>query len=291
MTVQEALGVLGVNASASDDEIRKAYRDLVAIWHPDRHAGNERLRLKAEEQVKILNVAYELLRDDSWRRVWGYDAFQEVDDASGGSPSDEDPEAASTQGDEPAGARAGSRMRDLVFPLLLTVALLIPVAIAVRDATVTNGTGSATPAPILDGEAVGELLHPEDSPSLGASTSDSAAPNGGGTSSEASILIGRWVFEPSAEQKAQMGDTIPSSEFVFTADGKFKMTGTSGTESVSVIGSWKLDGKKATLTPESLGGKKPENEMERKPLVITLWEDGKYFTPEDSGVPARYVRK
>lgn len=138
-------------------------------------------------------------------------------------------------------------------------------------------------------------------------STDSATPNGGGTtnadagtvdpepsggtSSGASILIGRWVFEPSAEQKAQMGDTIPSSEFVFTADGKFKMTGTSGTESVSVIGSWKLDGKKATLTPESLGGKKPENEMERKPLVITLSEDGKYFTPEDSGVPVRYVRK
>lgn len=31
--------------------------------------------------------------------------------------------------------------------------------------------------------------------------------------------------------------------------------------------------------------------MERKPLVITLSEDGKYFIPEDSGVPLKYVRK
>lgn len=135
---------------------------------------------------------------------------------------------------------------------------------------------------------------PPSSSGGGAPNTDSTTTDvelGGGTNSEASMLVGRWVFEPSAEQKAQMGGNIPKSEFVFTPDGKFKMTGTSGTESVTVIGSWKLDGKKATLTPESLGGKKPQNEMEKKPLVITLSEDGKSFTPEDSGVPVRYVRK
>src|SRR4051794_11084190 len=53
--------VLGVEPGSSLEEVRKAYRDLVQVWHPDRFSNNDRLRLKAEEQLKEINLAYEHL--------------------------------------------------------------------------------------------------------------------------------------------------------------------------------------------------------------------------------------
>jgi hypothetical protein len=58
---QWALSVLGVPEHASDSEIRTAYRDLVSIWHPDHHQGNERIRLRAEEMLKRINAARDIL--------------------------------------------------------------------------------------------------------------------------------------------------------------------------------------------------------------------------------------
>lgn len=46
---------------ASPDEIRRAYRDLVQVWHPDRFGSNPRLRRVAEEKLRAINAAYEAL--------------------------------------------------------------------------------------------------------------------------------------------------------------------------------------------------------------------------------------
>ncbi|GGA51400.1 J domain-containing protein [Dyella nitratireducens] len=54
---QDPFAVLGIEASASDDEIRLAYRKRVRAYHPDRQ--DEFIRLHAQEVIKIVNSAYE----------------------------------------------------------------------------------------------------------------------------------------------------------------------------------------------------------------------------------------
>ena len=52
--------VLGVSENASQEEIRKAYLDLVKKYHPDRYADVPMKDL-ANEKLKEINQAYELL--------------------------------------------------------------------------------------------------------------------------------------------------------------------------------------------------------------------------------------
>ena len=50
--------VLGVPESASDDEIKKAYRNLARKYHPDNYHDNPLADL-AQEKMKEINAAYE----------------------------------------------------------------------------------------------------------------------------------------------------------------------------------------------------------------------------------------
>ena len=60
--------VLGVSKSASQDEIKKAYRELARKWHPDRNPDDE----QAEERFKEIQQAYDTLSDTEKREQ--YDA-------------------------------------------------------------------------------------------------------------------------------------------------------------------------------------------------------------------------
>jgi len=44
------------------NEVREAYIDMARVWHPDRFTGNPRLRKKAEEKLKGINIAYTEIR-------------------------------------------------------------------------------------------------------------------------------------------------------------------------------------------------------------------------------------
>lgn len=52
--------VLGVSSGASDDEIKKAYRDLARKYHPDNYQNNPLADL-AEEKMKEVNEAYDTI--------------------------------------------------------------------------------------------------------------------------------------------------------------------------------------------------------------------------------------
>lgn len=52
--------VLGVKPDASDDEIKKAYRDLARKYHPDNYQNNPLADL-AEEKMKEVNEAYDAI--------------------------------------------------------------------------------------------------------------------------------------------------------------------------------------------------------------------------------------
>jgi DnaJ-class molecular chaperone len=62
MDMRRCLRLLELEEGASMEEARRSYRELVRVWHPDRFVGDPRLRRRAEERSKELNVAWETLK-------------------------------------------------------------------------------------------------------------------------------------------------------------------------------------------------------------------------------------
>ena len=54
--------ILGIEAGASETEIKQAYRQLAKIWHPDCFPHDPELRKQAEARIKELNEAYQVLK-------------------------------------------------------------------------------------------------------------------------------------------------------------------------------------------------------------------------------------
>ena len=56
--MKDPYSVLGVSQNASDDEIKRAYRELARKYHPDNYQNNPLADL-AEEKMKEINEAYD----------------------------------------------------------------------------------------------------------------------------------------------------------------------------------------------------------------------------------------
>ncbi|KAJ3085793.1 hypothetical protein HK102_013830 [Quaeritorhiza haematococci] len=59
--------ILGLERTATDDEIKRAYRKEALKWHPDKNPDN---RHEAEVRFKLVAEAYEVLRDSDKRAVY-----------------------------------------------------------------------------------------------------------------------------------------------------------------------------------------------------------------------------
>jgi molecular chaperone DnaJ len=84
MAKRDYYQILSVSKSASQDEIKKAYRQSALMHHPDRNPNDK----KAEERFKEATEAYQVLSDSEKRRVYdeyGHDGLQSMGGFSQGS--------------------------------------------------------------------------------------------------------------------------------------------------------------------------------------------------------------
>ena len=72
--------VLGVSKTASDDEIKRAYRGLAKKYHPDMNPGDK----EAEAKFKEANEAYDVLSDKEKRQKYDQFGHAAFDPSSGG---------------------------------------------------------------------------------------------------------------------------------------------------------------------------------------------------------------
>ncbi|MDU4959817.1 MAG: molecular chaperone DnaJ [Sporomusaceae bacterium] len=86
MSKRDYYEVLGVPKSATEDELKKAYRKLARKYHPDLNPDNKE---EAERKIKEINEAYEVLSDSQKRAQYdqfGHDAFQAGQGGAGYNP-------------------------------------------------------------------------------------------------------------------------------------------------------------------------------------------------------------
>jgi len=81
MASKDLYKILGVSKTASDKDIKQAYRKLARQYHPDVNPGNK----SAEEKFKDINNAYEILSDPEKRKKYDQfgDQWQHADQFAG----------------------------------------------------------------------------------------------------------------------------------------------------------------------------------------------------------------
>ena len=80
MAKRDYYEVLGVEKSADQETIKKAYRKLAVKYHPDRNPGDK----EAEEKFKEATEAYEVLSDEQKRPIYDQYGFAGLEGMGGG---------------------------------------------------------------------------------------------------------------------------------------------------------------------------------------------------------------
>lgn len=69
--------ILGVSPTASDSDLKKAYRKLALKYHPDKNPN-------AGEKFKEISMAYEVLSDSDKRKIYDQHGEQGIKEGGGG---------------------------------------------------------------------------------------------------------------------------------------------------------------------------------------------------------------
>ena len=64
--------VLGIPRSATDEEVKKAYRNLARKYHPDNYAGSAQAAASSEEIMKEINEAYDNIQKERQGKTSGH---------------------------------------------------------------------------------------------------------------------------------------------------------------------------------------------------------------------------
>lgn len=84
-TKRDYYEILGVNKTATEADLKSAYRKLALQWHPDKHPDKKE---EAEKKFKEINEAYQVLSDKQKRQAYdqfGHSAFEGAS-GMGGNP-------------------------------------------------------------------------------------------------------------------------------------------------------------------------------------------------------------
>ncbi|ODV96067.1 hypothetical protein PACTADRAFT_33255 [Pachysolen tannophilus NRRL Y-2460] len=84
MSTGDFYGILGVSSDATSTDIKKAYRKLALLHHPDK--VSEDIREESEIKFKEISHAYEVLIDDEKRRYYDLYGVEDGNAGNGGGP-------------------------------------------------------------------------------------------------------------------------------------------------------------------------------------------------------------
>ncbi|MCX6924862.1 MAG: J domain-containing protein [Verrucomicrobia bacterium] len=165
----------------TEAQLKQAYHDLVQVWHPDKHAHNERLRQQADEKMKEINQAYQVLQSCLINGMFRFERSTSRPEAQAfrtgptanhqPAPETHTPAAESDPQDSPHTAAASGEPKGLrgnaLWYLLLGVMLLI-VLLAPRGRKATTPNTPETTAP--EGDAEPLLFSSIEGPQTGTNT-------------------------------------------------------------------------------------------------------------------------
>ena len=77
---------MGIEQTATEEEVKKAYKRKALQWHPDKHSsGTEEQKLNAEKMFKDINEAYSVLSDPQKKTRYDQGAdIEELDNPGAG---------------------------------------------------------------------------------------------------------------------------------------------------------------------------------------------------------------